>query len=377
MIDFNLFMYCTAGRRHELERGMAGKDSELYRRMLDEIAGYVRTADRLGYAGFGHPEHHLQIEGFEASNEPTLMGMWIGMHSERLKVITCGFVSTAHNPLRTAEAIATMDNMLNGRFSVGLVRGYQTRWVENFKVQPELAAVGPWNKDSPEDMTNREYFAEYVEIIVKALTNDTFSHKGKFWQFPPDGMVNPHPHPVYHDYGQGVSADMKITELGIAPRPLQQPHPRLYAGFSASLRTAKFWAKYMGKPVVLAPSMDLCKVLWDGYRDEAEGVYGHTVKPGDEAAWGGLMICAETDAKAKAWAEDMEWFWKLWPTAFGQGGVERLIGSPDTLSRRIEEAASTVPINEMFLLLPQGISEPERIHASLELFADKVMPRFQ
>jgi hypothetical protein len=73
----------------------------------------------------------------------------------------------------------------------------------------------------------------------------------------------------------------------------------------------------------------------------------------------------------------MEWFWKLWPTAFGQGSVERLIGSPDTLSRRIEAAAATIPINEMFLLLPQGISEPEKIHASLELFADKVMPRFQ
>ena len=107
MIDFNLFMYCTMGRREELERGMAGKDPVLYRRMLEEIAGYARLADELGYAGFGHPEHHLQIEGFEASNDPTLMGMWLGMHSERLRVITCGFVATAHNPLRTAEAIAT------------------------------------------------------------------------------------------------------------------------------------------------------------------------------------------------------------------------------------------------------------------------------
>lgn len=377
MIDFNLFMYCTAGRRHELERGMAGKDPTLYRRMLDEIAGYVSLADELGYAGFGHPEHHLQIEGFEASNDPTLMGMWIGMHSKKLRVITCGFVSTVHNPLRTAEAISTMDNMLGGRFSVGLVRGYQSRWVENFKIKPELAAVGPWNKDEPVDLMNREYFAEYVDIVIKALTNETFSHNGQFWQFPPQGMVNPHPHSVYYDYGRGVDKDMNISEIGIAPSPMQTPHPPLYGGFSASLRTAKFWAKYLGKPIVLAPSLDLCKVLWDGYREEAETVHGHAVTPGMEAAWGGLMICAETDAKARAMAEDMEWFWKLWPTAFGQGGVERLIGSPDTLSRRIEQASAMVPINEMFLLLPQGIAEPEQIHSSLELFATKVMPRFQ
>jgi len=377
MIDFNLFMYCTAGRREELERGMAGKDADLYRRMLDEIAGIATLADDLGYTGFGHPEHHLQIEGFEASNDPTLMGMWLGMHTKRMRVITCGFVSTVHNPLRTAEAIATMDNMLNGRFSVGLVRGYQSRWVENFKVLPELGAVGPWNKNEPVDMLNREYFAEYVDIVIKALTHDTFSHTGKFWQFPPPDFVNPHDQPVYHRYGQGVSEDMRISEIGIAPRPMQRPTPPLYGGFSASLRTAKFWAKYLGKPIVLAPDLELCKVLWNGYRDEAEGVYGHTVEAGAEAAWGGIMICAPSDAEAQAWAEEMKWFWDLWPTAFGQGAVNWLVGSPDTICRQIERAAATVSINEMFLLLPQGIQEPEKIHASLELFARKVMPQFR
>ncbi len=89
------------------------------------------------------------------------------------------------------------------------------------------------------------------------------------------------------------------------------------------------------------------------------------------------MICADSDVQAQGWAEDMNWFWDLWPTAFGQGNVNRLIGSPDTLCRRIEEAAEVIPINEMFLLLPQGISEPDQIHRSLELFAEKVMPRFQ
>ena len=145
---FSLFMYCTIGRRAELEAGMAGRNPVLYQRMLDEIAEYVRFADDAGYFGFGHPEHHLQIEGFEISNDPRLMSMWLGRHSKRLRVITCGFVSTTHNPLRVAEDIATMDHMLGGRFGVGLVRGYQARWVENFKIRDELNAVGPWNKDT-------------------------------------------------------------------------------------------------------------------------------------------------------------------------------------------------------------------------------------
>ncbi len=44
-MKFGLFMYCTIGRRDELEAGMAGCKPELYQRMLDEIAGYASFAD--------------------------------------------------------------------------------------------------------------------------------------------------------------------------------------------------------------------------------------------------------------------------------------------------------------------------------------------
>src|SRR5262245_55072163 len=172
---FNLFMYCTVGRRHELEAGMAGRKPALYQRMLSEIAEYARFADEAGFYGFGHPEHHLQIEGFEAANDPGLMAMWLGQHSQRLRVITCGFVSTTHNPLRTAENIATLDHMLGGRFGVGLVRGYQARWVDNFKVRDELNAVCSWNKDSGAEAANREYFAELPDVVVKALSLESFT----------------------------------------------------------------------------------------------------------------------------------------------------------------------------------------------------------
>lgn len=374
-IRFNPFMYCTVGRRAELERGMAGKDPALFQRMLDEIASYVRFADDSGYAGWGHPEHHLQIEGFEAANEPTLMAMWLGQHSRRLRVITCGFVSTTHNPLRTAEAIATLDHMLQGRLGVGLVRGYQTRWVDNFKVKPEVGAVGPWNKNALDDVVNREYFAEWVDIVITALTRETFSYQGKYWQFPPPDFVNPHEHTVYSRYGQGVDSAMRIAEVGIAPRPYQTPHPPLYGGFSASLRTAKFWARYRGKPIIMSSDLEFCRLLWREYREEAAR-WGYEPVPGDEAAWGGILVCAKRDAEAEALAADMRWFWENWATPFGQGAVNWLVGSPATLCRRIEEAGRAVPLNEVFLILPQGIHARDRIMASLELFATEVMPRF-
>lgn len=374
-MKFNLFMYCTVGRREELTAGCAGKRPELYQRMLAEIAEYARVADEAGYAGFGHPEHHLQVEGFEAANEPTLMSMWLGQHSERLRVINCGFVSTTHNPLRAAEAIATLDHMLEGRLGVGIVRGYQARWVENFKIRPELSAVGDWNKDSEADDLNRACFEEFVEVVLRALTSETFSHRGRFWSFPPEDFTNPHDHPVYRQYGRGVDDAMRVGEVGIAPPPYQKPHPPLYGGFTGSMRTARFWARYGGKPIVLASNLEFCQALWNAYRESA-AEHGRTVKPGDEAGWGGVMVCAPTDAEAEAWAEDMRWFWDTWSTPFGLPVPEFLVGGPDTISRRIEEASSAVPIEECFLLIPQGVHPRERILPSLELFATKVLPRF-
>lgn len=371
-MKFGLFMYCTIGRRKELEAGMAGRRPELYQRMLDEIASYARFADDNGYFAYGHPEHHLQLEGFEISNDPCLMAMWLGSHTTNLKVITCGFVSTTNNPLQTAEKIATLDHMLKGRFGVGLVRGYQARWVENFKVKPELNAVGPWNAKTEADDINREYFYEFVEIVTRALENETFSHKGKYWTFPPDGFVNPHDHPVYVDYGKGVDADMRVTEIGIAPRPYQDSIP-LYGGFTGSLTTAKFWARYRGRPIVLSDNTEFLEVLWHEWDEEAK-VHGHQPKPGDQACWGGIMHCAETDEQAWKEFADMEWFWKTWPLSFGQGMPGVLVGSPDTLNKTIERCKTAVPIDEAFLLFPQGILPPEQVLASLDLFARKVMP---
>lgn len=374
-MQFHLFIYATVGRRHELEAGMAGQNPELYQRMLDEIAEYTRFADEAGFAGMGHPEHHLQIEGFEASNEPGLLSMWIGQHSKKLRVNMVGWVAPTHNPVRVAEYTATLDHMLRGRLGVGLVRGYQARWVHNYRIRPDLEAVGDWNKNSPADEKNREYFKEFVEIVLKAWKNDTFSHQGKYWTIPPADFINPHPHTAYTKYGKGVDEDMRIREIDIAPKPLQKPHPPLYGGFTHSMRTALFWAQYGGKPIVLAPDLEFCKALWHNYREEAVK-HGHHIPHGNEAAWGGAMICAPTNAQAKEWLKDDMWLWDEWLMPFGQGHPEMLVGDPDSICRRLDEAGKALNFKECFLLIPQGIHSRDQIMTSLDLFASKVIPNF-
>ncbi len=141
------------------------------------------------------------------------------------------------------------------------------------------------------------------------------------------------------------------------------------------MTTAKFWAQYAGRPIVLAEDLDFCKTIWSVYRDEA-AKHGHDIAPGDEAGWGGIMICAETDEEAQAQFADVKWFWDKWPEQFGQGMPKLLVGSPDSLAREIEAAANAGPINECFLLIPQGLHTRDQIMRSLELFGTKVLPKF-
>lgn len=81
-IRFNPFVYCTVGRRAELELGIAHKDPLLYQRMLDEIAEYVGLAANAGYAGWGHPEHHLQDRGFRGRQRPNPDGQ-VDRHAQQ------------------------------------------------------------------------------------------------------------------------------------------------------------------------------------------------------------------------------------------------------------------------------------------------------
>ena len=45
-MKFDLFMYCTMGRREELETVLAGLNNDLYQRMLSEISDIAKYADQ-------------------------------------------------------------------------------------------------------------------------------------------------------------------------------------------------------------------------------------------------------------------------------------------------------------------------------------------
>jgi alkanesulfonate monooxygenase SsuD/methylene tetrahydromethanopterin reductase-like flavin-dependent oxidoreductase (luciferase family) len=374
-MEFHLIQAGAVGRRKELERGMAGQRDDLYQRYLEEVRAYVHAADDLGYAGYGHNEHHLQIEGFEETNHPGMSSLFIGLNSKRLRANTLGYVLPTHNPVRVAEEIATLDHILKGRLAVGFTRGYQARWFQNYAAIPGVRATTPdlAKRRDEQDRINREIFEESVRIVKTAWTNDVFSFEGKYWTFPPKGLIQLHS--AYIKFGKGVEPDGRVSKIGIAPRPYQKPYPKLYGAFAHSMRTVRFWAREGGKPIVLANNLEFCRGLWDAYKEEADKA-GRSVADEEIAAWGGIISIDRNRERALQKLQEHWWVWDQWFLPFDQARPMALVGTPDEVSGQIDTAFNQLHFNEVHLQIGQGYLEKDEVIDELELFANKVMPRF-
>ncbi|MFE4539750.1 LLM class flavin-dependent oxidoreductase [Streptomyces scopuliridis] len=374
-MKFHLMQTGVIGRRHELEQGMAGQRPDLYQRYLEEVRDYVRLADELGYASYCSPEHHLQIEGFEITNHPGMWGLFVGSHAKRMSAGILGYVLPTHNPVRVAEEIATLDHILQGRLIVGFTRGYHARWVDAYAAIRGIGATNVRHAKArdEQDAANREIFEESVQVLKKAWENELFSHKGKYWQFPPEGGSAGHP--GYKEFGGGMDENGIVRKIGIAPRPFQNPYPKVYGAFAYSMRTVDMWAREGGKQVVFATDLDFCEALWKRYSETAKKA-GRDVPREEIGAWGGFLILTDDKEQAAQLEAEHRWFWDKWFIPHGQQFPNVLIGTADDISRQIEQAHDRLGFNECFLMFGQGHLEPGRNNDELIRFAEEVAPRF-
>src|SRR5947199_8284773 len=98
---------------------MAGMREDLYQRMLAELKEQAQLADELGYDSISFTEHHFHIEGFEVSNNPVMLDLFVALQTKRIRVGQLGIVLPSQNTLRMAEVIALLDHMTGGRATTG------------------------------------------------------------------------------------------------------------------------------------------------------------------------------------------------------------------------------------------------------------------
>ncbi|MDZ4279041.1 MAG: LLM class flavin-dependent oxidoreductase [Dehalococcoidia bacterium] len=392
-MQVSVFYLPSIGSRAEVEKGMAGLRTDLYQQMLTELKGQAQAADDLGYDSISFTEHHFHVEGFEISNNPVMLDLFIALNTKRIRVGQLGIVLPSQNPLRVAEDIAMLDHMSGGRANAGFARGYQRRWVDVMAQQLHgIHGATPGQHDEI-DQANREAFEEHFQIIKKAWAEDMLEFHGKFWQIPPEGT--PWEIDATKQWGAGIDEQGIVRQIGVVPKPLQKPHPPLFQPFASSENTIRWCARENVTAILPPMHLGMQNQLYDVYREEAESI-GRKLEPGEGLGVLRDVVVADTDEEAmELWNEGGAFCGAAWfaPFGFWRGYTEPgregmltpeelkergllLVGTPDSVSKQVERMMEGTPIKWLFAWTYNGLIPHDKILRSLELFSTKVLPRF-
>ena len=294
-------------------------------------------------------EHHFSNYG--NSPAPLLQALHIGQQTKHLKIATGILVLPIWQPLRLAEEVAVLDNLIDGRFICGVGRGYQPH---------EFARFGVTVPES------RQRFSESLEVMIKAWTQDeSFTYDGEYIKIP--------------------------NEVTVWPKPQQKPHPPLWlAGTSVdSMQLAAKWdmmpltTGLLGGDGMRAHLASLIHARMD------LGKSIHGIDLGMQA----ITHVAETDEEARKQIEYARWQNRagraLGRLAVTNGRVdvtpyegepdddrfmERLyFGSPETVIEKFRRAAELGVTHVSCWSMFGGIGH-EKIMRSIRLMGEQVIP---
>jgi alkanesulfonate monooxygenase SsuD/methylene tetrahydromethanopterin reductase-like flavin-dependent oxidoreductase (luciferase family) len=379
----SLFYLPSVGTRADIQAGGAGLRRDLYQQMLREVTEQAQLADELGYDSISFTEHHFHVEGFEVSNNPILLDLFIAMQTTRIRVGQLAKVLPADNPIRIAEDIAMLDHMTGGRANAGFARGYQRRWVDTMAQQLHgISGALPHQHDAI-DAANREAFEECYQIIKRCWTEDYVTHKGRFWKVPVEGT--PWDLDATKAFGGGVTDDV-VTAVAPVPKPLQQPHPPIFQPFTSSERTVR-WCAQEGITPILPPMHPKIERRMVEVYAEASGL-----PLGEGIGVLRDVIIADSDDEAMAlWGDSGAFVGAAWfaPFHFGDALPDpdtgespdmfdnslAFVGSADTVTRQLERLTERLPVQWVFAWTYNGLVPHGNLLQSIEAYQTVVLPR--
>lgn len=148
-------------------------------------------ADELGYHAVWAVEHH-GLREYSHSSAPEIFLSFVAARTRNVRI---GHGVTLlpyryNHPIRIAERIATLDILSGGRVNWGT--GKSSSRVEQLAFESDIEAL-------------HAQYLEALEIIPRMWQEEVFEHHGKYFNIPPTQVV---------------------------PKPIQQPHPPIFAACS-------------------------------------------------------------------------------------------------------------------------------------------------
>ncbi|HUC73070.1 MAG TPA: LLM class flavin-dependent oxidoreductase [Stellaceae bacterium] len=319
-----------------------------YRGMVERL----QHVERLGFDWISVSEHHFSPRRLTPA--PIVAASHLAAHSTKLKIAVLGPIVSQGNPVRIAEELAMLDNLMPGRLVVGLLRGTTGEYL-TYGLNPEEA---------------RERTTEGMELILKAWTEpQPFGWQGRHFQF---------------------------RTVAVWPRPAQQPYPPTYA-LGTSRESCEFAARHrLGLGLSYAPFEVIAKAT----RYYREACARHDWQPmPEQIVYRANILLAETDAAAEAALREPQTHAPLPMPAGVRDALVKLdsrnvageartpnvggtlptsfIGGPEAVIDQIKECRERAGVGVLDLFFQTREADPDSLMSTLELFGKKVLPHIR
>jgi alkanesulfonate monooxygenase SsuD/methylene tetrahydromethanopterin reductase-like flavin-dependent oxidoreductase (luciferase family) len=334
------------------------EDSEYV--LFNDALTQIERADQLGFDYAWEVEHHF-LEEYSHSSAPEV---FLAAASQRTKNIRLGHgiiqLPTNH-PARVAERVSTLDLISHGRVEFGIGEG------------SSVTELHPFDRRFRD---KRAVWEDAVRAILPMFWKEGWEYHGEFFDFPLRNVV---------------------------PKPRQRPHPPLWVACSQMDTIRMAGRRGMGALGFSFVSPDSARAWCHAYYNEF--VHNQDLlcdyQPNANLAVVAPFMCCETDEEAQEKMDGWSFFQyslilynkegpfepgtvSLWERYLewkesGEGqkleSNSGLVGSPDTIRERLKQFQD-VHVDQVILLNQAGKNKHEDICASLELFANEVMPEF-
>ena len=317
-------------------------------------------------AGFGYywiTEQHFFTEiGHSAC--PDMLLAAISQRTSRMRLGFAVVLMTVNNPYAIAERVSTLDLLSKGRVEFGMGRGSTPYMVDAFGV------------GRPEERARAE---EATQAVMQMFREERFS-----------GYAGSH---------------FTLPARDVLPRPVQTPHPPLWAAASNLGSYERAGRQGLGVIGVTRNSVSETRAAIRSYREAVRGAdpKGFVGAYANEQVAGfALAYCHDDDRTGRDMAcAAARWYngdneAELNKVRFATaGGVDAVVskfrnrsndeliedgmaigGNPDTICRAVEKWAEA-GLDQMIFLLQAGRTTHDEVMRSIDLIGRQVIPRFE
>lgn len=311
---------------------------------IREVVEEIVLADRVGLDVYGVGEHHRK--DYAASSPAMLLAAAASM-TRRIRLTSAVTVLSSDDPVRVFQDFATLDALSNGRAEIMAGRG---SFIESFPL------FGYDLNDYD------ELFDEKLDLLLKLRESEKVTWSGKH-------------RPAIHN-------------LGIYPRPVQQPLP-VWIGSGGNTESV-IRAGLLGLPLVLAiiggsplqfaPLVKLYK--------EAAAHAGHDPAKLPVASHSHGFVGTDTEQAADKFFPSTQVCMNALGRERGWGYYDRgrfdaarsfegalYVGDPELVAEKIIHLRKHVGITRFMLHVPVGTMPHDEVMRAIELLGTEVAPR--